>query len=82
MCKDRGIRYALAHFSGANKVAPFVRIEKTFAFIDEDIETVASRLNLKKVTSGSNVIFLRPFDQGIFYQSREERACRVDADTG
>jgi hypothetical protein len=80
VCKDRGIRYALALFSGANKVAPFVRIEKTFAFIDEDIEKVASQLNLKKTTSGSNVILLRPFDQGIFYQSREVNGVQVVSD--
>lgn len=80
VCKDRSIRYALALFSGASIVAPFVRTEKTFAFIDEDIETVVNQLNLKTVTSGANVILLRPFDLGIFYQSREVNGIQVVSD--
>jgi hypothetical protein len=77
VCNERGMRYALALFSGANKVAPFVHMEKTFAFIGQDIETIANQLDLKKVTSGANVILLRPFDQGIFYQSREVNGLQV-----
>jgi hypothetical protein len=76
-CKEQNIRYALALFSGANKVSPFVRMERTFAFIDSDIESLAEQLNLKNVSSGANVILLRPFDEGIFYQSHEINEIQV-----
>jgi len=80
ICKDLGIRYALTLFSGANKIAPFVRMEKIFVFIDAEIEMIANMLNLKKVYSGANVILLFPFDQGIFYQSREIKGLQVVSD--
>lgn len=80
ICKGQNIRYALALFSGTNKVSPFVRMERSFAFIDADIESIAEQLHLKKVTSGTNVILLLPFDEGIFYQSREINGIQVVSD--
>ncbi|MDI6809851.1 MAG: type IV toxin-antitoxin system AbiEi family antitoxin [Candidatus Eisenbacteria bacterium] len=66
-CKKRGYRYGLALFSGARKVAPFVRFMKFFSYIEGNIEEIATSLQLKKVESGANVILLRPYDEGVFY---------------
>jgi hypothetical protein len=66
-CEKRKYRYGLALFSGARKVAPFVRTMRFFSYIDGDIEDIAKSLQLKKVESGANVTFLQPYDDGVFY---------------
>ena len=66
-CEKRKYRYGLALFSGASKVAPFVRFMKFFAYVDGNIEDIAAPLQLKVVESGANVILLQPYDEGVFY---------------
>ena len=66
-CGKRKYRYGLALFSGARKVAPFVRFMRFFSYVDGNIEDIAKTLQLKKVETGANVIFLKPYDEGIFY---------------
>lgn len=66
-CKKRKYRYGLALFSGARKVAPFVRFMRFFSYIDGSIEDIATALQFKKVESGANVTLLQPYDEGIFY---------------
>jgi len=66
-CEKRKYRYGLALFSGARKVAPFVRFVKFFTYIDGDIEDIARALQFKKVESGANVTLLQPYDEGVFY---------------
>ena len=66
-CGKRNSRYGLALFSGARKVAPFVRSLRFFAYVEDNIESLASALEFKRVDSGSNVVLLSPFDEGVFY---------------
>ncbi|MBI5049864.1 MAG: hypothetical protein HZC11_03080 [Nitrospirae bacterium] len=66
-CEKRKYQYGLALFSGARKVAPFVRFLRFFAYVGGDIEEIANALQLKKVESGPNVTFLTPYDEGVFY---------------
>jgi len=54
-CEKRKYQYCLALFSGARKVAPFVRFMKFFAYIDGDIEEIANCLEMKKVESGGRL---------------------------
>lgn len=68
-CQRRNIRYALTLFSGASRIAPFARYTQVFAYMD-DLGSVAEKLSLKKVDSGSNVILLKPFDDGVYYGSQ------------
>ncbi len=79
-CGELEIPYALGLFSGANKVAPFVRMEKVFAYISVNIDFVAERLGLKRVSSGANVVLLSPYDQGVFYGSRIVEGVQVASD--
>src|SRR3989304_5021158 len=37
-CEGRGMRYGLALFSGASRVAPFARYDRAFAFVEERAE--------------------------------------------
>ena len=66
-CDARMYRYGLALFSGARKVAPFVRFMRFFSYVDGNIEEIAEALRFKKVESGANVTLLQPYDEGVFY---------------
>lgn len=79
-CTERNIRYALGLFSAAARIAPHVRMNKTFVFVDADLDATANDLDLKPVTSGSNVMLLRPFDAGVFYGTREIDGLQVVSD--
>ncbi|HEX9014831.1 MAG TPA: type IV toxin-antitoxin system AbiEi family antitoxin [Chloroflexota bacterium] len=58
---------ALTGFSGAARLAPFVRYSRVSAYVTEDVDQVAARLGLKKVASGGNVGLIVPYDGGVFY---------------
>jgi hypothetical protein len=65
-CSSSDTPWALALFSGANHMAPHVHINKLFAYINDDIDEIATALGLKRVDSGANVMLLHPYDSGIF----------------
>lgn len=79
-CEKRKYRYGLAMFSGARKVAPFVRFMKFFSYIDGRIDDIAAALQLKKVDSGANVTLLQPYDEGVFYGLQNVRETNVVSD--
>lgn len=66
-CDQRKWQYGLTLFSGAKKVAPFVRFFKYFAYIEGEIDEIENVLQLKRVETGPNVTILVPYDMGIFY---------------
>lgn len=66
-CEKKKYRYGLTLFSGARKVAPFVRFLRFFSYIDGNIENIVKALQLKKVETGANVTLLQPYDEGVFY---------------
>lgn len=68
---QNNIRYALTAFSGAARLAPAVRYARATVYISEDINRVAALLDLKPVTSGANITLMLPYDDGVFYGSRE-----------
>ncbi len=69
-CDGEGIRYALTGFSGAARYAPSVRYQRAMAYVSRDVERMAKLLSLKEVTSGANVTFLIPYDEGVLYGAR------------
>ena len=79
-CERRKYRYGLALFSGARKVAPFVRFMRFFTYIDGDIEDIANILQMKKVESGANVTILQPYDDGVYYGLQEINGIKVVSD--
>jgi len=79
-CERRGIRYGLALFSGASRVAPFARYDRAFAFVDERPEEITAALELKPVPTGANVTLLRPYDEGVFYGLQEVGGAKVVSD--
>lgn len=79
-CEKKRWRYALALFSGARKVAPFVRFMKSFVYIDGDVDEIADALQMKKVETGANVALLQPYDDGVFYGMQDINGINVVSD--
>jgi hypothetical protein len=79
-CNRKNYRYGLALFSGARKIAPFVRFLRFFSYIDGNIEDIADALKLKKVESGANVTLLQPYDDGVFYGLQDINCIKVVSD--
>ncbi len=79
-CEKRKYRYGLALFSGARKVAPFVRFMRFFSYVEGNIENIAKALQLKKVETGANVTLLEPYDEGVFYGLQDIRGINVVSD--
>lgn len=70
-CRRAGIRYGLALFSGAARVAPFTRYARSFAYVDADPAAVAGGLGWKSVASGANATLLSAPDEGVWYGLRQ-----------
>ena len=79
-CEKRKYRYGLSLFSGARKVAPFVRFMRFFSYIDDNIENLAKALQMKKVETGANVTLLQPYDEGVFYGLQNINGINVVSD--
>ena len=76
-CRSEGITYAFTGFSAAERLSPAVRYQKVAAYVQDKIERVASLLNLKKVSTGSNISLWDPYDAGVFYACREIKGVQV-----
>jgi len=70
-CQRQGMRYALTAFSAAARLAPAVRYQRAVAYVDGDPDSLTDSLGWKPVTSGANVSLLVPYDEGVFFDSRE-----------
>ncbi len=75
--KKRRISYAFTLTSGASRVAPFLRYKTVFAYVIDDFNRLTRDLNLKEVTSGPNVSFLEPYDEGVLYGQQEIKGAKV-----
>ncbi len=70
-CRQTGVQYALTGFSSAARIAPMVRYQKANAYVKGDVESLIETLDWKVVPSGANVSVLTPYDNGVFFNSRE-----------
>lgn len=76
-CLTQGTDYALTGFSGAARLAPSVRYQRVIAFVADARPEKLSALGLKPVPSGANVTLLTPYDDGVFYDTREVGGIRI-----
>lgn len=66
-----GIEYALTGFSGGVRYSPSVRYNKVHAYIPlQDLEETIINLGCKKVTSGSNISIIVPYDPCVLIDTR------------
>jgi len=68
--QELGLRLGLTGFSGGSRYVSTVRYQRVIAYLEDGFESLANSADLKSVTSGANVMLLRPYDSGVFYQSR------------
>lgn len=62
---------AFTGLSGAARLAPAVRYQRVTVYAAGDVDALAKRLDLKHVSSGANVTLVEPYDEGVFYGTRE-----------
>ncbi len=62
---------AFTAFSGAARLAPAVRYQRTTAYVADDVDAITAKLGLKRVSSGANVTLIEPYDDGVFFGTRE-----------
>lgn len=64
------IEISFTCFSGANLFAPIVLYNRIYLYIKEKyINVVAKHLDLKKIEKGHNIVFLDPYDAGVYYKA-------------
>ena len=76
-CRRKNLKYAFTGFSGAARFAPSVRYNRATAYIGETDEDMITDLSLKEVNSGANVSLLTPYDDGVYYGSRDVNGSRI-----
>ena len=78
VCSSLGIRHALAAFSAAARYAPFVRYQRVYAYTqDGRMEELVQSLHLKEAPSGANLVLWIPYDDGVWYGTRELAGTQV-----
>jgi transcriptional regulator with AbiEi antitoxin domain of type IV toxin-antitoxin system len=70
VCRDLKVRYAFSGFTGAARLAPFVRYHRIHCYVENSIAELAKSLDLKSITSGENIILMKPSDDGVFYNTQ------------
>jgi len=70
-CRTNNVTYAFTLTSGAALVAPMLRYDTAFAYVAGKQDELRLALGLKPVETGPNLILLEPYDEGVFYGSRE-----------
>ena len=64
--KSEKKRFAFTLMAGASLVAPFVRYQDVWVYIDGDESDWIEGLDLKPVSGGGNLMIVRPYDEGVF----------------
>jgi hypothetical protein len=72
-------KYALSGLAGAWLAAPYVRPVDVHLYIfSEDLASkLAEKLELNPTPSGGNVKFVLPYDEGVFYGTREVKGVKI-----
>ena len=76
-CRRKKLTFAFTGFSGAARFAPSVRYNRAMAYVEETYEDMLTDLSLKEVSSGANVSLFTPYDDGVYYGSRDVNGSRV-----
>ena len=75
-CNRTGIRYAFTGFSGAARYAPFTTYGTAAVYMDISATNI-NELPFKPVTSGANIRIISPYDDGVYYGTRDIRGQSV-----
>jgi hypothetical protein len=76
-CAELDITYAFTGFSAARRIAPAVRGQRAMGYLSAIPEALLEKTGLKEVTSGANASLILPYDEGVYYMTREVDSLRV-----
>jgi hypothetical protein len=68
---------ALTGLAGAARMVSAVRYRQTMVYVPNEVFEQLKQVELKEVTSGANVSLLVPFDEGVYYGSRNYETLQV-----
>jgi hypothetical protein len=77
VCARKNIQYGLTGFSGAARLAPVVRYQRVMAYVQDNLDNILPELDIKSVASGSNVMLLTPYDEGVLYGSSDVAGLQI-----
>ena len=72
MCNRTNIQYAFTSFSGASRFAPFTTYRTVTVYMNLS-ERIIKELPFKPVASGANIRIISPYDDGVYYGTRNIR---------
>jgi hypothetical protein len=76
-CAELAIRYAFTGFSAARRIAPAVRGQRAMAYLTDIPDALLEKVGLKEVDSGANASLMIPYDDGVYYMTRDVDSLRV-----
>jgi hypothetical protein len=76
-CLELDITYAFTGFSAARRIAPAVRGQRSMSYVSAIPKALLERSGLKEVTSGANASLILPYDEGVYYMTREVDSLRI-----
>lgn len=76
-CRKNRMKYALTGFSGAARMEPAVRYNRAMIYADNLSAKDFSKLSVKAVGSGGNLLLFAPYDEGVFYGPTEIDGIRI-----
>ncbi len=75
--KSCDVRFALCGLTAAWRLTPMVRSPRSTVYLLDDLATAAEMVGLKPVSSGGNLVLVRPCDDGVFYRCTERQGLPV-----
>lgn len=77
-CRQRGIACAFTGFAAAARYAPYAVYQRTTAYLHCELPEVQELLTLpplqlEAVETGANVVLLTPYDDSVFYDTRQQQ---------
>jgi hypothetical protein len=70
-CNRGPVQIALTGLSGAARTRPGIGYRRVTAFVSELNDAFVGAAGLKRVSSGANVTLMVPYDEGVFYGTKE-----------
>ena len=74
---NRKLDYAFTLMAGSSLVAPFVRFQDVWMYSDSDEKEWIEGLDLRPVTTGGNLMIIKPYDGGVFMDAQSIKDINV-----
>jgi hypothetical protein len=70
-CLELGIPCAFTALAAAARYAPYAKYQRTTAYVSGDLANLRDLFDLAPVETGANVVLITPYDDGVFYGTRQ-----------